>query len=31
MPKHEAHPATTPIALIEDSYARAEILIRQMR
>ena len=31
MPKHDAHPATTPISLILDSYARAEILLRPVR
>ena len=31
MPNRDAHPATTPISLIQDSYARAEILIRPLR
>lgn len=31
MPKHDAHPATTPIALIQDRYDRAEVFIRPMR
>ncbi|SFS17824.1 hypothetical protein SAMN04487783_2423 [Agrococcus baldri] len=31
MPNKDAHPATTPINLILDSYTRAELLMRPLR
>ncbi|MDR7234874.1 hypothetical protein J2X49_002034 [Agrococcus sp. BE272] len=31
MPKPDAHPVTMPIAVINDSYAMAQILTRPMR
>lgn len=31
MPKRDAHPATTPITLIQDQYARAEVFLRPIR
>ncbi len=31
MPKHDAHPVTTPIWLIQDRYDRAEVILRPMR
>lgn len=31
MPKTEQHPVTMPIAVVRDTYAEAQVLMRSMR
>lgn len=31
MPKHEQHPVTMPIAVIQDSWTMGQVLTRPMR